>query len=100
MDTPDLGSSQTRGSLSEQFYRLTPRCDPARLVWGPENEPFKAPGDGGYVADACNGSWYGGGRRWGPGAREAARLCRSGGGGRRRRARDEYLANNILHLAK
>ena len=82
------------------FVLRDPRCDPARLVWGPENEPFKAPGDGGYVADACNGSWYGGGRRWGPGAREAARLCRSGGGGRRRRARDEYLANNMLHLAK
>ena len=47
-----------------------PQCDPTRLVWGPENEPFKQPGDGGYVADVCNGSWYAPG---GPGsARPAA----------------------------
>ena len=49
-----------------------PRCDPARLVWGPENEPFKVPGDGGYIADACNAPWYGTCRR------------QSGGGGCRR----------------
>ena len=59
-----------------------PQCDPTRLVWGPENEPFKQPGDGGYVADVCNGPWYAPGGLDPRGPRPFRR-----GGDRRRHAR-------------
>ena len=81
-----------------------PRCDPARLVWGPENEPFKVPGDGGYIADACNAPWYGTCRRQSGGGgcrRAAARPRRQGAQRTRGGAAEEHIWPNInLLLAK